>query len=70
MLFVFIPLIILTGLALSPGIDAIAQPLTTVFGGRQFARLWHFTLMSLLIVYFRMHMVLLFSTGRWKTSSR
>ncbi len=44
-LFVFAPLIVLTGLALSPGIDAIANPLTVVFGGRQFARLWHFACM-------------------------
>lgn len=35
---VLIPLIVLTGLALSPGIDAIAQPLVALFGGRQFAR--------------------------------
>ena len=41
--------IVLTGLALSPGIDAIAHPLTWVFGGRQFARLWHFVAMWLLI---------------------
>ncbi len=41
-LFVVAPLVVLTGLALSPGIDAIANPLTVVFGGRQFARLWHF----------------------------
>jgi len=64
-LFVFIPLMILTGLALSPGIDSIAGPVTTLFGGRQFARLWHFVLMSLLIGYFLTHMVLVFSTGAW-----
>ncbi len=64
-LFGFIPLVILTGLALSPGVDAIAGPLTAVFGGRQFARLWHFTLMTLLIVYFLTHMVLVFGTGAW-----
>jgi thiosulfate reductase cytochrome b subunit len=64
-LFVFIPLIILSGLALSPGIDAVAGPITAVFGGRQFARLWHFTLMSLLIGYFLTHMVLVFATGAW-----
>ena len=62
-LFGFIPLIILTGLALSPGIDAIAGPITEVFGGRQFARLWHFALMSLLVLYFLTHMVLVFGTG-------
>ncbi len=64
-LFVFIPLIILTGLALSPGVDAVAGPITAVFGGRQFARLWHFTIMGLLIGYFITHMVLVFATGAW-----
>jgi thiosulfate reductase cytochrome b subunit len=64
-LFGFIPLIILSGLALSPGVDAIAGPLTAVFGGRQFARLWHFALMLLLIGYFLTHMVLVFATGAW-----
>jgi Ni/Fe-hydrogenase b-type cytochrome subunit len=64
-LFVFLPLIIITGLALSPGIDAIAAPLTWLLGGRQFARTWHFVLMVLLIGYFCTHMVLVFSTGAW-----
>jgi thiosulfate reductase cytochrome b subunit len=64
-LFVFLPLIIFTGLALSPGVDAIAGPLTWLLGGRQFARTWHFTLMVLLIGYFCTHMVLVFSTGAW-----
>jgi thiosulfate reductase cytochrome b subunit len=64
-LFVFIPLIILTGLALSPGIDAMSGPLTWIFGGRQFARTWHFTLMVILVAYFCVHMVLVFSTGPW-----
>jgi len=64
-LFVFIPLIILTGLALSPGIDSIAGPLTWLLGGRQFARTWHFLLMVLLIGYFCTHMLLVFSTGAW-----
>jgi thiosulfate reductase cytochrome b subunit len=64
-LFGFIPLIILTGMALSPGIDAISGPLVWILGGRQFARTWHFTLMVLLIGYFATHMVLVFSTGAW-----
>ena len=64
-LFVFVPLIVLTGLALSPGFDAITGPLIQLFGGRQFARTWHFTLMALLIGYFLTHMVLVFSTGAW-----
>ena len=64
-LFGFIPLIILTGLALSPGIDAISGPLVWILGGRQFARTWHFTLMVLLIGYFVTHLALVFSTGPW-----
>jgi thiosulfate reductase cytochrome b subunit len=64
-LFVFFPLIILTGLALSPGIDAITGPFVWVLGGRQFARTWHFILMALFVGYFFTHMVLVFSTGAW-----
>ena len=54
-LFVLAPLVVLTGLALSPGIDAIANPLTVAFGGRQFARLWHFVGMGLLVGFFIIH---------------
>lgn len=54
-LFIIAPLVVLTGLALSPGIDAIAHPLTTIFGGRQFARLWHFAGMLLLLAFFALH---------------
>ncbi|MFY9886245.1 MAG: cytochrome b/b6 domain-containing protein, partial [Candidatus Cybelea sp.] len=54
-LFVIAPLLVLTGLALSPGIDAIANPLTALFGGRQFARLWHFAGMLLLLGFFAIH---------------
>jgi thiosulfate reductase cytochrome b subunit len=53
--FVVAPLVVMTGLALSPGIDAIAQPLTVVFGGRQFARLWHFAGMLALLGFFAIH---------------
>jgi thiosulfate reductase cytochrome b subunit len=49
------PLVVLTGIALSPGIDAIAHPLTWLLGGRQFARLWHFTAMILLIGFWGIH---------------
>jgi thiosulfate reductase cytochrome b subunit len=53
--FVIAPFIVLTGLALSPGIDAIAHPLTLLLGGRQFARLWHFIAMLLLLAFFAIH---------------
>ncbi len=53
--FVVAPFVVLTGLALSPGIDAIANPLTVVLGGRQFARLWHFAGMLALLAFFAVH---------------
>lgn len=62
-LFVFAPLIVLSGLALSPGFDAMLQPVTWVFGGRQFARLWHFVLMLALIGFFVTHIILVATTG-------
>ena len=64
-LFVMFPLLIITGLALSPGLDSALPWLTVVLGGRQFARTWHFTLMALLIGYFATHMMLVVTTGLW-----
>ena len=61
--FVIAPLVVITGLALSPGIDAIAQPLTAILGGRQFARLWHFAGMILLIGFFVVHVLQVATQG-------
>ncbi|PZR57424.1 MAG: hypothetical protein DLM50_05460 [Candidatus Meridianibacter frigidus] len=62
-LFVFAPLLILTGLALSPSFDALFHPITVIFGGRQFARLWHFVLMLVLIGFFLTHISLVATQG-------
>jgi Ni/Fe-hydrogenase b-type cytochrome subunit len=62
-IFVFAPLIVLTGLALSPGIDAMLPWLPQVFGGRQFARLWHFAAMLALIGFVFIHVTLVLTTG-------
>jgi thiosulfate reductase cytochrome b subunit len=62
-IFVIAPLLVLTGLALSPGFDAWFPWLTHLFGGRQFARLWHFVLMLVLIGFFATHLVLVLTTG-------
>ena len=63
--FVLFPAIIITGLALSPGVDSAFPWLTAVLGGRQFARTWHFTAMVLLVGYFATHITLVLSTGFW-----
>ena len=62
-LFVFAPLLVLTGLALSPGFDAMFHPITAVFGGRQFSRLWHFAIMVMLIGFFFTHISLVATQG-------
>ncbi len=55
-MFVVAPIVVLTGLALSPGIDAALHPLTIALGGRQFARLWHFVGMCVLLAFFAVHL--------------
>jgi thiosulfate reductase cytochrome b subunit len=67
-LFLVFPLVVLTGLALAPGVDAAAPWLTGVFGGRQFARLWHFALMALLVFYTGGHIALVIMTGAWNNT--
>jgi thiosulfate reductase cytochrome b subunit len=62
-LFLLVPFAIVTGLALSPGIDAISGPLTWLLGGRQFARTWHFASMLLIIAFTFGHVGLVLSTG-------
>jgi thiosulfate reductase cytochrome b subunit len=62
-LFLLVPFAIVTGLALSPGIDAIAGPLTWLLGGRQFARTWHFVSMLLIIGFTFGHVGLVIATG-------
>ncbi len=62
-LFILAPLIVLTGLALSPAFDAWVPWLTHVFGGRQFVRLWHFAAMVALLGFFATHLVLVSTTG-------
>jgi len=62
-LFGLVPFVILTGLALSPGVDAIAAPLTNLLGGRQFARTWHFVAMIGLIGFTIGHVGLVLGTG-------
>ncbi|MGD0051156.1 MAG: cytochrome b/b6 domain-containing protein, partial [Vulcanimicrobiaceae bacterium] len=64
-LFVLFPLVVLTGMALSPGIDAAWPWLTSLFGGRQFARLWHFVFMGILVAYTFGHLLLVATTGAW-----
>jgi len=62
-LFLVLPLIILTGLAMSPAADAMVPFLPDVFGGRQTARTIHFCMMLLLVGFFVVHMLMILAAG-------
>ncbi|SEC64025.1 Thiosulfate reductase cytochrome b subunit [Rhizobiales bacterium GAS191] len=63
--FVLFPLMILTGLTMSPGIDSATPQLLTVFGGRQTARLIHFVAASGLVLFVIVHLVMVLVSGVW-----
>lgn len=60
---VLFPLIILTGLTMSPGMDAAWPWLVDVFGGRQTARTIHFIVMVLLVLFFVVHIIMVVLAG-------
>ena len=62
-LFVLFPLIILTGFCMSPGINSALPWLLDIFGGRQTARTIHFITMSLLVLFFIIHMAMIVAAG-------
>lgn len=62
-LLVVFPLIILTGLTMSPGMNAAWPWLLDVFGGRQTARTIHFLCMTLLVAFFVIHIVMVVAAG-------
>lgn len=62
-MFVVIPLVILTGLALSPAIDAAFPPLLFIFGGRQSARSLHFFGTAILVLFFVVHILMVVAAG-------
>lgn len=62
-LFVLFPLIVATGLTMSPGIDAGFPWLVDLFGGRQTARSIHFLTMAALVLFFVVHIVMVVLAG-------
>lgn len=62
-LFVLFPLIVLTGLSMSPGLNAAWPWMLDLFGGRQTARTIHFGAMVLLVLFFVVHIVMVIAAG-------
>lgn len=62
-LFVLFPLMIMTGLAMSPGANALMPWLPEMLGGRQTARTIHFVVMLLIVGFFVVHMLMILAAG-------
>ena len=62
-LFILLPLMIVTGLAMSPSMDSLLPWLNEVLGGRQTARTIHFGVMVLLVLFFVVHMLMVLAAG-------
>ena len=60
---VVLPGMVLAGLAMSPGMDAIAPALPELFGGRQSARSVHFILAFSLLAFFLVHVAMVVLAG-------
>ena len=60
---VLLPTMILTGLTMSPGMDAILPWLVDLFGGRQSARTVHFIAASLLLLFVAVHLAMVVLAG-------
>ena len=62
-IFVLAPLIILTGLAMSPQMDTAMGWFLALVGGRQSARTLHFTAMSLFVLFAVVHVLMVIYAG-------
>ena len=62
-LFVLVPLLIVTGLTMSPGLDAAFPFLTNALGGRQSARTIHFICAFALVAFAIVHVVMVLLSG-------
>jgi Ni/Fe-hydrogenase b-type cytochrome subunit len=62
-LLILLPLMVLTGLCMSPGADPWLPWLVDLFGGRQSARSIHFITMWLLLGFFLVHIAMVILAG-------
>jgi thiosulfate reductase cytochrome b subunit len=62
-IFVLLPVMVLTGLTMSPAVTAAAPVLFDIFGGRQSARTIHFLAANLLVLFVLVHVVQVVISG-------
>jgi thiosulfate reductase cytochrome b subunit len=61
--FILLPLMLLTGLTMSPGFNAVAPILLDLFGGRQSARTLHFISAFLIVAFVFVHLAMVVLSG-------
>ena len=64
-IFVLVPLVIWTGLALSPAFDSALPATVNLLGGRQSARTLHFFVSGLLVIFLVVHIAMIVLAGFW-----
>lgn len=62
-IFILLPLMLLSGLTLSPALDAALPFLPDLFGGRPTARTVHFITATLLVLFVLVHVVMVLVSG-------
>jgi thiosulfate reductase cytochrome b subunit len=62
-IYLLLPLMVITGLAMAPGMDAALPGLSEVFGGRQSARSVHFLAATGLVLFFLVHIAMVVLSG-------
>jgi thiosulfate reductase cytochrome b subunit len=62
-IFVLAPMMLVTGLTMSPGMDAAAPWLLELLGGRQSARTLHFLTAMLIVLFIIVHLVMVLLAG-------
>jgi len=64
-IFILLPLMLATGLTMSPGFNSIAPWMLDLFGGRQSARSIHFISANLIVLFVLVHLVMVVASGTW-----
>ena len=64
-IFVLFPLVIWTGLALSPAFDSAVPAAVDILGGRQSARTLHFFVSGFLVLFLIVHVAMIVLAGFW-----
>lgn len=63
--FVLLPMMLLTGLCMSPAFGSVGYGLIELFGGRQSARTLHFLSASAIVLFVVVHLAMVVASGAW-----